>query len=116
VATASILVSEADSDVRRLLTALLRRSGHEAIVLGADVAVPPRADLLLVDPVSPGSLEHIRLVRAFFPQLPVVCTNPLPPALGLIGRGPVYFLPKPFAPEQLAAMLDTALEQAASPF
>ena len=47
---AKILVSEADPDVQRLLTVLVRRLGHEAVVIDPDVAVPPRADLLLAEP------------------------------------------------------------------
>lgn len=115
MAVASILISEVERDVRRLLTVLLRRQGHEPIVLGDDVSVPPRADLLLVDPVSRTGLEHIRLVRAFFPELPVLCTTPLPESLGCIGRGPIFFLPKPFSPEQLAVTLGNVLERAGSP-
>ena len=47
---ASIYLSEADPDVRRLLVVLLDRLGHEAIVLGGGTATPPPADLLLLEP------------------------------------------------------------------
>lgn len=47
---AKILVSEADPDIRRLLIVLVRRLGHEAVVIDPDVEVPPRADLLLAEP------------------------------------------------------------------
>ncbi|MES1248787.1 MAG: hypothetical protein ABUS54_14055 [Actinomycetota bacterium] len=112
---ASILISEVERDVRRLLTTLVERQGHEAVVLERGGAVPARADALLVDPVSTMSAEHVRLVRALFPDLPVVCMGPLPFELGLIGRGPVSFLPKPFAPEALEAALARTLEVCASP-
>ena len=105
MAAASILVSEVDRDVRRLLVTLLERFGHEAIVLDGDVVVPPRADALVVDPSSRAGIEHARLVRAFFPQLPVLCLNPLPADAGFLGRGPTTFLPKPFAAEQLDGAL-----------
>jgi hypothetical protein len=59
---AKILISEADPDVRRLLIVLVRRLGHEAVVIDPDVAVPPRADLLLAEPGT-----HV-------PELPVVST------------------------------------------
>jgi DNA-binding response OmpR family regulator len=113
---ASILVSEADPDVRRLLVALLQRRGHKAIVLGTDVVVPPRADVLLVDPVAPVSLTHARLVREHSPTMVVICLNPLPDAVRLPGTGTLLFLPKPFAPDALDAMLDVALERFVSPF
>ena len=60
---AKILVSEADPDVRRLLIVLVRRLGHEAVVIDPDVEVPPRADLLLA--------EH----GSHDPELPVVSTT-----------------------------------------
>lgn len=109
MATASVLVSEVDPDVRRLLVRLVERLGHQASVLQADVVVPPRADVLIVDPISRTSVEHARLVRAFYPEVPVLCLNPLPDDAGFLGHGPTAFLPKPFAPEQLAAALDAVL-------
>jgi CheY-like chemotaxis protein len=115
VAVASILVSEVDPDVRRLLVVLIERLGHDAAVLRDDVVVPPRSDLLLVEPSSPVGLEHLRLVRAFFPEQPVVCLNPLPDGAGALGRGPTWFLPKPFSLEQLAPVLDHALSGTSSP-
>ena len=42
---ASILLSEPDPDVRRLLVLLLERVGREAIVLGGGPEAPPPADL-----------------------------------------------------------------------
>jgi hypothetical protein len=59
---AKILVSEADPDVRRLLIVLVRRLGHEAVVIDPDGRVPPRADLLLAES---GTLA---------PELPVIST------------------------------------------
>jgi len=116
MAMARILVSEVEPDVRRLLVVLIERQGHEAVVLEPDVVVPPPADVLLCDPVARTSVEHARLVRAFVPELPILCLNPLPDTAGFLGRGPTLFLPKPFAPDQLHAMLDRALTPpAASP-
>jgi DNA-binding response OmpR family regulator len=109
VAPASVLISEVEPDVRRLLVLLVERRGHAAIALDAHVVVPPRADALIVDPVSPVTIEHARLVRAFFPELPVVCLNSLPESAAFLERGPTYYLPKPFAPEQLHATLERAL-------
>jgi DNA-binding response OmpR family regulator len=106
---ARILVSEVEPDVRRLLVVLIERLGHEAVVLRDDVVVPPRADVLLVDPVSRMSVEHARLVRAFFPELPIVCLNPIPATTGFLGRGATFLLPKPFAPDELHLALDRAL-------
>jgi hypothetical protein len=106
---ASVLISEVEPDVRRLLVLLVERRGHAAIALDANVVVPPRADVLVVDPIAATSVEHARLVRALFPELPVVCLNPLPKSATFLGHGPTYFLPKPFAPDQLDATLERAL-------
>jgi hypothetical protein len=109
MASSRVLISEVERDVRRLLVVLVERFGHEPVVLADDVVVPPRADLLLLEPLSRAGLEHARLVRAFFPELPIVCLNPLPDDAGFLGRGPIVFLPKPFAPEALEWAIGEAL-------
>ena len=106
---AKILVSEADPDVRRLLVLLLERLGHDAVVLDPDVAVPPRADLLLVEPESAACLEQARLVRAYFPDLPVLALNALPDDGGFLTRGPLGYLQKPFSVETMRTTVQTAL-------
>ena len=62
---AKILVSEADPDVRRLLIVLVRRLGHEAVVIDPDVAVPPRADLLLAEPGTRSDVPMISTRKPF---------------------------------------------------
>src|SRR3954469_26013154 len=104
MASSRVLISEVDPDVRRLLVKLVERLGYEAIGLRADVVVPPRADILLVEPVAAMGLEHAGLSRPFLPKMPFICLNPLPDNSGFLGRGPTFFLPKPFAPEALEAM------------
>src|SRR5690349_7235823 len=101
---ASVLVSEADPDVRRLLVVLVERLGHEAIVLGPDVRVPPRADLLLLEPLSPECLAQARTARALAPELPVVSLNMVPPEGQFLADGPLEYLPKPFTVDQLRAV------------
>ena len=115
MASSKVLISEVEPDVRRLLVMLVERLGHEAVVLRADVVVPPRVDLMLVEPLSRSGIEHIRLVRAFFPETPIVCLNPVSDEAGFLGRGPLFFLPKPFTPDALESMLEEALACTASP-
>ena len=112
---ASLLISEAEPDVRRLLAVMAERLGHDAVVLEHDLVAPPRGDILVVEPAAGPGLEHARLVRAFFPDVPIVCLGPLPGDAGLLERGPLHYLPKPFTLEQLGAVLDVALEQTGSP-
>lgn len=89
--TASVLISEAEPDVRRLLVLLVERRGHAAVAFDPNAAAPPHADVLLLDPDAPSGPEQARLVRARYPDVAVV------------------FLPKPFSPDQLDALLERAL-------
>jgi DNA-binding response OmpR family regulator len=109
---ASILLSEADPDVRRLLVVLLDRLGHEAIVLGGGPAAPPPADLLLLEPAAPACLEQARVVRESQPAIPVICVSILPPEACFLSLGPLAYLAKPFALDDLGAAIDAALAPA----
>jgi len=106
VPAATILISEVDPDVRRLLVALVLRLGHEAVVLDSDVLAPPRADLLLLEPASQDGLEDARLVRTYFPEVPVVCMSALPDEGAFLAAGPLDFLPKPFTVEQMRDLIE----------
>ena len=106
---ARILVSEADPDVRRLLTVLIERLGHEALVLDAGVEVPPQPDLVLVEPESERCLDEARLVRAYFPDVPVLSLNALPEDGGFLKRGPFGYLLKPFTVEIMRSTVQSAL-------
>jgi DNA-binding response OmpR family regulator len=108
-AMASIYLSEADPDVRRLLVVLLDRLGHEVIVLGGGAAAPPPADLLLLEPASPECVEQARIVRAQQPSIPVICVSILPPEACFLSLGPLAYLAKPFALDQLSAAVDAVL-------
>jgi DNA-binding NtrC family response regulator len=109
---ARILISEADRDVRRLLTVLARRLGHEPVLLEEDLDLPPHGDLLLVDPTSATALERARRVRRAQPDIPVICMN----CVGEHGRflleGASDYLPKPFTVDQ---MRDRVAQALASP-
>ena len=107
--TASVLVSEADPDLRRLLVLLVERLGHQAIELDDGVAVPPRADLMLLEPGSPASIEQARAARAGSPTLPVISLNLVPDGGEFLFDGPLEYLPKPFTVEQLRTALQRTL-------
>ena len=109
MATARILVSETDPDVRRLLVVLIERLGHEALVLDPEVEVPPNADLLLVEPESTVCLEHARLVRAYFPDLPVLCMSALPEAGGFLTRRSARIPPEAFYVDVMRTRVQSAL-------
>jgi DNA-binding response OmpR family regulator len=110
---ASILLSEADPDVRRLLVILLERLGHQPIVLDeGDLESPPPADLMLLEPAAPERLEQARRIRADRPSLPVVCVSVLPVEARFLTLGPLAYLAKPFSFEQLDATIAGALAAA----
>jgi hypothetical protein len=111
---ASILVSEADPDVRRLFVVLMERLGHEAIVLARHLEIPPRGDLLLLEPTEPWCVEQARLARDFFPRLPIVCMGALPDDADFLAEGVVVQLEKPFTVDALKASV-SALTAPASP-
>jgi len=108
-AMASILLSEADPDVRRLLVVLLERLGHQAIVLGGGMEAPPPADLLLLEPASPPHLEQARLARQLDPLLPIVCVSMLPEDERFPELGPLAYLSKPFALDELGSTIEAVL-------
>jgi CheY-like chemotaxis protein len=109
MAMASVLVSEADPDVRRLLAVLVQRLGHEAVVLGPGVEIPPRSDLMLLEPGSPACLEHARAARAGSPEMPVISLDLIPDGGEFLSEGPLEYLPKPFTLEQLRAVVQRSL-------
>ncbi|MGZ4316464.1 MAG: hypothetical protein ACXVRS_11625 [Gaiellaceae bacterium] len=106
---ASILLSEADPDVRRLLVALLQRLGHESIVLGGGMEIPPPADLLLLEPASLPYLEQARLARQLDPSLPIVCLSMLPEGMRFPELGALAYLTKPFALDALRSTIEAVL-------
>lgn len=108
MAAASILISEAEPSVRRVLTVLVERLGHRAAVLERPDAVPPRAQVLLVDPLAPNGVEHACLVREFRPETVIMLLNPPPADATCLHAAQV--LPKPFGLEELGAALERALD------
>jgi hypothetical protein len=103
VAVASIVICEADPDVRRLLIVLMERLGHEAIVPDPDAEVPARGDILLVEPTSTRCVRQAGLARRFQPELPIICMGAPPEGAGFLHDGPVALLEKPFTVEALEA-------------
>jgi DNA-binding NtrC family response regulator len=102
----SVLVSEEDPDVRRLLVMVIERLGHEAIVLDRDVDLPARVDLVLVEPTSAACLEEARRAREHRPEVLVVAMSALTPAADFLKCGPLEYLEKPFTIDGLVAKLN----------
>ena len=107
---ASILVSEADPDVRRLLEMQIERLGYEAIVVDRHSEIPPRGDLLVFEPSSLWCMHQARLARLFFPEIPLVCMGSPPDAAEFIAEGVVAYLEKPFTVDALMHQLREVLD------
>jgi len=112
---ATILLSEADPDVRRLLVVLLERLGHEAIVLGGGAELPPPGDLMLLEPASQPYLDQALIARQLDPSLPIVCVSILPAEARFLALGPLAYLAKPFTFEELDSTIEAALALAHCP-
>jgi CheY-like chemotaxis protein len=111
---ARILLSEADPDVRRLLTLLLERLGHEPMTIPGAASPVPVADLMLLEPGSSVCLAEARRAREAQPDLPIVCVSVLPEEARFLALGPLGYLTKPFALEDLRSAVDCALSRAAT--
>lgn len=110
---ARVLLSEGDPDVRRLLVLLLERLGHDVAILDGTPPEASACDLLLLEPASRSGLEHARLVRDAQPELPIICVSVLPPEAEFLSLGPLEYLAKPFALNELRDVVDRTLLRAA---
>ena len=111
---ATILLSEADPDVRRLLVLLLERLGHDVVVLEDGLDALPDADLLVLEPAADAGVAHARALRALQPGLPILCVSILPDDARQLELGPLAYLAKPFSLEELRAAVDDTLLLAAA--
>ena len=119
---ARILIADDDPDICLLLWHFLRADHHEVEVVGDGARALARAyiqppDLFLCDLCMPGmsGLEAIRLVRAAFPEVPVVAVSG-----GILGdqgeeparhAGAHRVLAKPFDLSALSALVGELLGQ-----
>ncbi len=111
----TILVVEDDARLREALTDILEVNGYE--VLQAESAEEALAclaarvpGLLLTDVQMPGADGHalLALTKARYPELPVVLMTAygqIEKAVEAMRAGAADYLPKPFAPERLLAVV-----------
>lgn len=99
-----ILVSDPDSDVRRLIEQTLARLGYEA-VRAAPGELPPAVDAVVLEPAG---AEGQSLLRRFGKEAPpVICLSIYPREAGLEPPGSRAYLMKPSSRAQLAQALGT---------
>ena len=108
---ARVLVLEPDADTRQLFTRMLRRLGHEPLVLGDERAGD--CDAILVEPAWAAGVEQARRLSAGGDAPPIVVASLLPAGMSAAPLPAVRRrLGKPFTLVQLA---DAIAEAVASP-
>jgi DNA-binding NtrC family response regulator len=120
---ARILVADDEPNLRRVLTAMLRRDGHEVIQAtdggeAVDLIGPQGADLdvVITDLRMPtvDGMEVLRHAARSAPQVPVIMIT----AYGSVGQaveaikaGAFDYIEKPFEQDQIRAIVDKAVKQ-----
>ena len=114
---ARILVADDEPNLRRVLTAMLRRDGHEVIQATAGdeaMALLDGIDVLVTDLRMPrvDGMELLRHAVKLQPQLPVIMIT----AYGSVGQaveaikaGAFDYIEKPFEHEQIRTIIDKAV-------
>jgi two-component system response regulator AtoC len=119
---AKILVADDEQNLRRVLTALLRREGHDVVQAANGVEAIERladVDVVITDLRMPGAdgMEVLRTASKNHPHLPVIMIT----AYGSVGQaveaikaGAFDYIEKPFEQEAIRIIIDKAIGQAAA--
>lgn len=99
---ARILIGEPDDEVRRLLTFVVTRLGHEPV----EPVDARNVDVYLFEPASSDCLELAQRLRRERPELALVALSINPPCARTRELAPIRHLMKPFARAELAAALE----------
>jgi CheY-like chemotaxis protein len=108
MAMARILISEPHPDVRVLLEAVVRRTGHEPVGHG-ELTVDDTPELMILEPAFADGLAAAARLRRRLEGLPIICASIEPPSSETTALGPVAHLVKPFRLTDLAAAISAAL-------
>ncbi len=119
---AKILVADDEQNLRRVLVTLLRREGHDVLQATNGLEAIERlgeADVVITDLRMPGAdgMEVLRAAAKTAPHVPVIMIT----AYGSVGQaveaikaGAFDYIEKPFEQEQIRAIVDKAIAQAAA--
>jgi DNA-binding NtrC family response regulator len=120
---ARILVADDEPNLRRVLTAMLRRDGHEVVAAtdGAEaielIGPDSEVDVVITDLRMPtvDGMEVLRHAARTAPQVPVIMIT----AYGSVGQaveaikaGAFDYIEKPFEQDQIRTIVDKAVKQA----
>jgi hypothetical protein len=109
---ARTLISEPNEVDRRLLEGMLRRLGHEPLLITMPtLALGLDADLFIVEPEAPGGGILAQALHIANPSLPMICASVSVPPWELCQLGVVFAdsLIVPFTLGQLRAAIELAL-------
>jgi hypothetical protein len=109
---AQTLISEPNEVVRRVLEGMLRRLGHEPLLITMPtLALGLEADLFIVEPKAAGGGILTQAVHITNPSLPMICVSVSIPPWELFELGVVFAdsLIVPFTLGQLRTAIELAL-------
>jgi len=119
---AKILVADDEQNLRRVLTALLRREGHDVVQAANGLEAIEHlsaADVVITDLRMPGAdgMEVLRTASAKYPHVPVIMIT----AYGSVGQaveaikaGAFDYIEKPFEQDAIKIVVEKAVGQAAA--
>jgi two-component system, NtrC family, response regulator AtoC len=117
---AKILVADDEQNLRRVLTALLRREGHDVLQAASGLEAIEhlgQVDVVITDLRMPGAdgMEVLRTASAKHPHVPVIMIT----AYGSVGQaveaikaGAFDYIEKPFEQQSIKIIVDKAIGQA----
>ena len=117
-----VLVADDEPNLRRVLTAILKRDGHDVVLAndGAEaVAALDGVDVVITDLRMPrlDGMEVLRTAMRTHPHVPIVMMTAhgsVGHAVEAIKAGAFDYIEKPFEQEQIRAIVDKAVRQAAA--
>jgi hypothetical protein len=111
VGVGRVLINEPHADVRALLTFVVRRLGHEAVLADGTLDQLVGADAYVFEPGHDAALALAAWARQHAPRVALVCASIFPPGHATAALEPDAYLVKPFPLEQLEHALVAALRE-----
>jgi DNA-binding response OmpR family regulator len=105
---AQILISEPHPDLRILMEAVVRRSGHVPVGQG-ELTDDDAPQAMILEPASADGLAAAARLRGRLADLPIICASIFPPSDESSALRPVAHLIKPFRLRELEAAILSAL-------
>jgi CheY-like chemotaxis protein len=108
---ARVLICEPHADIRALLSFVVRRLGHEAILCDGTKTQLFGVDAIVFEPGHPQALAVAQWAREHTPHTALICTSIFPPSAETDALEPDDYLVKPFPLYRLEQALSLALAE-----